>query len=49
MATWVMWVVGVGVALLPFLLLMVFNAGDTADSRGRRQRATWKPSAPRRP
>jgi hypothetical protein len=42
MGTWWMWVVGVGFAILPFLLLLLFNRGDTADSRGRRKQAAWR-------
>lgn len=30
------------VVALPFVLMVVFNGGDRADSRGRRSNHTWR-------
>ena len=42
MDAWLMWTIAVAVVALPFVLLIAFNRGDTADSRGRRQRTVWR-------
>jgi hypothetical protein len=34
--------VALAIVLLPFLLMVGFNAGDRADSRGRRVDRTWR-------
>jgi hypothetical protein len=36
-----MWMLGLGTALLPFLLAVVFNGRNTADARGRRHSRRW--------
>lgn len=48
MEPWLMWLVGVGVAALPFLLMAAFHGTDTADSRGRRTDRRWRASDPAR-
>lgn len=48
MEPWVMWVVGLGVAALPIVLMVAFNGPDTADSRGRRTNRRWRAATPRR-
>lgn len=42
MEPWVMWLVGLGVAALPFALMVAFNGPDTADSHGRRTDRRWR-------
>jgi hypothetical protein len=37
-----MWITAVVVALLPFALMIAFNHGDVADSRGRRVARRWR-------
>jgi hypothetical protein len=37
----VMWVVGVVVFVLPFVLMVAFNGENRADSRGRRLNRRW--------
>ncbi|MGH8907953.1 MAG: hypothetical protein ACRD0K_15915 [Egibacteraceae bacterium] len=41
MASWLMWAIGIAVAVLPIILMAAFNAGDQADSRGRRINRRW--------
>ena len=41
MAWWAVVVAGI-VVVLPFVLMVAFNAGDRADSRGRRIDRTWR-------
>jgi hypothetical protein len=43
-----MWVVGLGVAALPFVLMVAFHGADAADSRGRRTDRTWRVRNPSR-
>ena len=38
----VMWVIGVAIVLLPFVLTYVFNGRNQADSRGRRINRRWQ-------
>jgi hypothetical protein len=42
MDTWLMWALGIGTLLLPFLLALAFNGRHTADSRGRRAARRWR-------
>lgn len=42
MEPWLMWTVGLAVALLPVVLMLAFNRGDVADSRGRRRNRRWR-------
>ena len=37
----VLWVVGIALVVLPFVLSVLFNGTHQADSRGRRIRRTW--------
>jgi hypothetical protein len=41
-----MLVVAAGILVLPFVLMVAFNAGDRADARGRRTNVNW--TSPRR-
>ena len=42
MTLWVMWLVAAVVLLLPVALMIIFNGGDVADSRGRRISNRWR-------
>ena len=42
MGSWLRWTLALAFVLAPFLLLVVFNAPDTADSRGRRHSRRWR-------
>jgi hypothetical protein len=42
MNSWTLWLVGLGVAVLPLVLMVAFNGADRADSRGRRTNRTWR-------
>jgi hypothetical protein len=44
MDLWVMWTLGAGLALLPLVLMWLFNGSDRADSRGRRTSRRWRTS-----
>jgi hypothetical protein len=44
MEPWVMWTLGAGLAVLPVLLMWLFNGTDRADSRGRRTNRRWHTS-----
>jgi hypothetical protein len=39
--TWML-VAAAAIVVLPFVLMVVFNAGDRADSRGRRVNHNWR-------
>lgn len=42
MQPWLMWLLGVAIAALPFLLMVAFHGPDTTDSRGRRTHPAWR-------
>lgn len=48
MQPWTMWVVGIAVAALPFVLMALFHGPHTVDSRGRPTDRTWRSHPPRR-
>lgn len=37
-----MWVLAIGIVVLPLVLMVAFNRGDLADSRGRRLSHRWR-------